>query len=560
MTMLTTKLNQIAFTLDHFLTPTRLKILAIILFLILPLSEAVVLFSGSEYHAVGGGVKGVDFLIFYNAGKFANQGAAVDAYDYRHMLISIRQQIGEPLPNPASLPNFATTWPIYLYSPPFTVIFALLARLPFWGALAIWLLAGLAALLLAIWLLRLALPYLQRQPYWLVAMLALGFWPLNIVFSNGQYSCFTLLVYVCAFYFTRPPNLDAIKPRPGSGEKSQTHTKLSPQRELGGKSQTPTKLSPQRGLGGKSCITDQLSPQRGLGEKSRSVINAEGELIAEHLPDHSEGAASPPQTPAGGFLHSGRGEGAASLPQTPAGGFLRGRDWLAGLIATILALQKPQLLIGLGLIWLLTWNWRAIGGLLVGTALACALTLIVLPPATFSAWIGNLLAFSSASPDAPIPPTDVTMRTLLHDLLPFAKGFANLLYYAYFIAALAALAFAVRRLNAAPISAVHRHYWLYTLAALFTVASANYLLIYDLTLLLLPVLLLFAIFDQPAEATLMRLKLLTAFLYLGLMVCHFVGLVGGPQLAVGVVFIYIGDLCLLFVQNIQADNHTVPEV
>ena len=508
MTTHTTKLNQLALTLDHFLTPTHLKILAITLFLILPLSEAVVLFSGSGYHAVGGGVKGVDFLIFYNAGKFANQGAAVDAYNYRVMLLTIRQQIGEPLPNPASLPDFATAWPIYLYSPPFTVIFALLARLPFWWALAIWLLAGLAALLLAVWLLWRSLPYLQRQPYWLVAMLALGFWPLNIVFSNGQNSCFTLLVYVCAFYFTQPPKANA----------------LSPQRGLGEKSRTPT----------------NLSPQRGLGEKSRTVINAEGELTTEHLPMPSEGAAS--------------------LPQTPAGGFLRNRDWLAGLIATILALQKPQLLIGLGLIWLLTGNWRAIGGLLVGTALACALTLLVLPPATFSAWIGNLLAFSSASPDAPIPPTDVTMRTLLHDVLPFGKGFANLLYYAYFIAALVALVFAVRRLNAAPISATRRHCWLYVLAVLFTVASANYLLIYDLTLLLLPVMLLFAIFDQPAEATHSRLKLLTAFLYLGLMVCHFVGLVGGLQMAVVVVFVYVGWVCLLFVQNIQADNRTVPEV
>ncbi len=531
MTTLTTKLNWLALTLDHFLTPTRLKILAIILFLILLLSEAVVLFSGSEYHAVGGGVKGVDFLIFYNAGEFANQGAAVDAYSYRHMLITIRQQIGEPLPNPASLPDFATTWPIYLYSPPFTVIFALLARLPFWGALAIWLLAGLAALLLAIWLLRRSLTYLQRQPYWLIAMLALGFWPLNIVFSNGQNSCFTLLVYVCAFYLTQPPAPDA--------------------------------KSPQRWLGEKPRTSDTLSPQRRLGEKPRSVINAEGERIAAHLPKHSEGAAFLPQTPAGGFLHTlhnGHSGEAAFLPQTPAGGFLRNRDWLAGLIATILALQKPQLLIGLGLIWLLTANWRAIGGLLIGTSLACALTLLVLPPATFSAWLGNLLAFSSASADAPIPATDVTMRTLLHDLLPFAKGAANLLYYTYFIAALVALVYAVRRLNAAPISAMRRHYWLYTLAAMFSVASANYLLIYDLTLLLLPVLLLFAIFDQRGEATHVRLKLLTAFLYLGLMICHFIGLWGGPQLAVGVVFVYVGRVCLLFVQNIQADNRAVPEV
>jgi hypothetical protein len=170
----------------------------------------------------------------------------------------------------------------------------------------------------------------------------------------------------------------------------------------------------------------------------------------------------------------------------------------------------------------------------------------------FPAWVGNLLAFSSASPDAPIPPTDVTMRTLLHDLLPFAKGAANLLYYAYFIAALVALVIAVRRLNAAPISAVRRHYWLYALAAMFSVAAANYLLIYDLTLLLLPVLLLFALFDQRGEATHIQLKLLTAFLYLGLMVCHFVGLAGGPQLAVVVSFAYISYICYLFWCNTQA--------
>ncbi len=466
MTILTAKLNWLAFALDRFLTPTHLKIVAIFLFLILPISEVVVMFSGSGYYAVGGGIKGVDFLIFYNAGKLANQGVAVGAYNYRQMLISIYQQLGEPLPNAASLPDFATSWPIYLYSPPFTVIFALLARLPFGVALAIWLLAGLAALLLAVRLLWRSLPYLKRQPYWLVAMLGLGFWPLNIVFSNGQNSCFTLLVYVVALYLTQP----------------------------------------------------YAYPLR--------------------LPGHSRGAAS--------------------LPPTPAGGFLLSRDWLAGLIATILTLQKPQLLIGLALIWLLTLNWRAIGGLLASTATACVLTLLVLPPAMFPAWVGNLLAFSSAGPEAPIPPTDVTMRTLLHDLLPFAKGAANLLYYAYFGAALVALVLAVRRLNAAPISAVRRHYWLYTLAALFSVASANYLLIYDLTLLLLPVLLLFALFDQPGEASHVRLKLLTVFLYTGLTVCHFVGLATGVQLAVWVVFIYVGCICWTFVKDTQEAYDAVP--
>ncbi len=439
----------LAAKLDRFLTPPRLKVLALLLFLALPLSEGIDLFSGSEYYAVGGSLKAEDFMIFYNAGKLADAGHALDAYNYHTMLASINQQVAAP-PPAANTPDFATVWPIYLYSPPSTLGFGLLARLPFWAALAVWLLAGLAAMLLAAWLLRRALPYLQRYPYWLAVLLTLGFWPLNIVFTNGQNSCFTLLVYVCAFYLTQP-----------------------------------------------------------------------------------------------------RGR-ATSLPSTPAVGW----DWLAGLIAAVLALQKPQLLLGIGLLWLLTMRWRALVGLAIGVALASGVTLLFLPIDTFGAWLGNLLAFSRAT-DAPIPDTDVTMRSLLHALLPFAKGLADLLYYLYFVAALATFALALRRLKRAEINESRRHLWQYTLAALFSVAAASYLLIYDLTLLLLPVFLLFALFDRPADRQRAALKLLTAFLYLGLTVCHFVGLTTGVQLAAMVAFTYVGCVGWLFVRDTSPDRLTL---
>ncbi len=432
------------------------KILAILVFLPLPLLLGLDLFTGSEYNAAGGSLKSEDFMILYNGGKLANAGRALDAYNYGQMLTSIRAQIGEPLPDLSTTPQFATTWPIYLYSPPATVVFGLLARLPYWYALAIWLSAGLAAMHFAIYLLRRALPYLQRHPYWVVMCLTLGFWPLNIVFTNGQNSAFTFLVYVTAFYLTRP---------------IADHHRHS------------------------SLVTRHSSP----------IV---------YRPHRS--------------------------------------GLLPGLIASALALQKPQLLLGLLLMWLLTWNWRALMGLAGGVIAAYAVTLLVLPAATFGAWIGNLLAFSSASVSAPIPDTDVTVRTLLREALPFAGGAANLLYYCYFALSVVGVALAVRRLNNTTMDPARRHLWLYVLAALFSVATPNYLLIYDLTLLLLPMLLLFALFSsrpEDAVSTRPRLMLATAALYLGIVMCHFIGIATGVQLAGVVSLLYVGYALYLFYRD-----------
>ena len=426
--------------------------LAVLVFLPLPLILGLDLFTGTEYNAAGGSLKSEDFMILYNGGKFANAGRALDAYDYGQMVASIKAQIGEPPPDLSTTPQFATTWPIYLYSPPVTVVFGLLARLPYWYALALWLAAGFAAMLFAIYLLRRALPSLQSYPYWVVACLMLGFWPLNIVFTNGQNSAFTFLVYVAAFYLTRPSQ---------------------------------------------------------VGDLALGV---------------------------------------------PGGRYPVARDLLPGLIASALALQKPQLLLGLLLVWLLTWRWRALLGLAGGVIAAYALTLLVLPPATFGAWLGNLLAFSAAGMSAPIPDTDVTVRTLLRETLPFAGGVANVLYYCYFALSLVGIALAVRRLNHAPLDPTRRHIWLYILAALFSVATPNYLLIYDLTLLLLPMLLLFALFDRPEDIAITRPRLLiaSAALYLGIAACHFIGIAAGVQLAGVASLLYVGYALYLFMRDTRA--------
>ena len=429
------------------------------------------LFTGSEYTAAGGSLKAEDFMIFYTGGKLANEGRALDAYNYGVMLTTIRAQVGEPPPDLSITPTFSTTWPIYLYSPPATLLFTLLARLPYFGGLAVWLLTGLAAMLLALYLLRRALPYLQRQPYWVLAFFALGFWPLNIVFTNGQNSAFTFLAYVAVFYLTRP-------------------------------------------------------------DDGRRTTDGRQELYVTGRP------SSVVRRPSSLFKNTAIGE------------------WLAGLAAAALALQKPQLLIGLLLVWLLVWKWRVLAGLVVGVTTACALTLLVLPPATFGAWVGNLLSFSTAALDAPIPDTDVTVRTLLRQSLPFAKGMANTLYYVYFIVALCLLVLALRRLYYAPLDAARKHMWLYVLAVIFSVDTPNYLLIYDLTLLLLPILLLFALYDRPEDlaGNRPRLKVMTAFLYIGIIACHFLGIATGVQLGGVVSLVYLGYALFLFYQDTRASS------
>src|SRR5688500_5062375 len=144
----------------------RLWLIAALVFLPLPLFLTIDIISGSEYRAESGSLKSEDFFIFNTAGKLASGSEPESAYDYGKVLSGIGEQVGEPLPDSSTLPRFAPSWPVYLYSPPVTVVFMALAQLPFWTALGLWLLVGLGAVLVSVrlfWRVLFAPPALSRS-------------------------------------------------------------------------------------------------------------------------------------------------------------------------------------------------------------------------------------------------------------------------------------------------------------------------------------------------------------------------------------------------------------
>lgn len=425
--------NILATRLDRFLTSWRLRTYSAIVFIAIIALVALRVIAGEDYPGASERLRGADFLAVYSASQLANEGTPLDAYNYRLVFNQVGQQLGIPPTQLTGLPDFLTEWPIYLYSPPATIIFSWFARLPYSVALALWLLASFGALLLSIYLLRRCLSNLQRYPLWLLLALACCFWPLDVAFVFGQNSTFVLLLYTLSFYFTQPQ--------------------------------------------------------------------------------------------------------------------FRRYQWAGGLSAAALALFKPELVVGLALVWLLTQQWRAIGSAIIGVAGAGLLALLVYPAEMYSAWLHNLVAMSSFDRTSAMANTDITIHILLQLLLPFATSLANAIYYLILVMAIVILTFFVLRLKRSGLGRERQHLWLYVLAICFSVTTPLYLQLYHLTLLLLPILLLFALYEQPHEATHMMLKLLTLLLYISMALTYLIAEVFRVQISAIFILIYIGYAVYLFVQD-----------
>jgi hypothetical protein len=82
---------------------------------------------------------GRDFVAFHSAASLTMNGLAADTYDHEAIRAAQREVIGAPV-------NFFP----WFYPPPMLILVAPLALLPYFAALAFWLLAPLIALLLAI--------------------------------------------------------------------------------------------------------------------------------------------------------------------------------------------------------------------------------------------------------------------------------------------------------------------------------------------------------------------------------------------------------------------------
>jgi hypothetical protein len=218
-------------------------------------------------------------------------------------------------------------------------------------------------------------------------------------------------------------------------------------------------------------------------------------------------------------------------------------DWVAGLFAAVLALWKPQMLIGLAPVWLLSSRWAALAWTAAWVAVANALTLLVLPPTIYSTWISNLLSFNSGAATDGLPPSDVTVRSLLGAVVPGAGGAADVLYYAYLLGALVCLFVAVHKVRRSTRPAEQKHEWLFVLAVLASVLMPPYLLIHDLTLLLIPIFITIFLLGRPGATMRTQAIVAAALVYVGLAVSNLIALVWGVQLA-GVVSVLYAIFCI----------------
>jgi hypothetical protein len=119
------------------------------------------------------------------------------------------------------------------------------------------------------------------------------------------------------------------------------------------------------------------------------------------------------------------------------------------------------------------------------------------------------------------------------------------LYYAYLFCALLLLIATIRKVRRSTLTTGQKHAWLFVLAALASVLMPPYLLIHDLTLLLLPILItLFLLYGRGA-AMRQQAIVAAALVFLGLAASNLIALLWEVQLA-GVVSVLYATLCLLW--------------
>jgi len=163
----------------------------------------------------------------------------------------------------------------------------------------------------------------------------------------------------------------------------------------------------------------------------------------------------------------------------------RGQSFWAGLTLALL-MYKPQLAIGVGILWLLQWrrDYRALLGLVVGSAATAALSLVLLPAASRSyvSFARTVLPDLASYPEFPLW-NQHSVRGFWQLLLPHVPWASDPLTLLVALGALAGFAIFWR----------HHHRndrLMYSAAVCLTVLLTPHLMIYDLALLLIPALLL----------------------------------------------------------------------
>ncbi len=171
--------------------------------------------------------------------------------------------------------------------------------------------------------------------------------------------------------------------------------------------------------------------------------------------------------------------------------WLKGYRWSAGLICSLL-MYKPQLVLGVGLLWLLEWrrDWRSLAGLTAGSAILVALCFALLPEASRA-----YLDFSwTVLPDLPnwkeFPLWHLhTIRGFGRLLLPGLPALADGLTFLANLVGVAGFVLLWRRLRG-DLSL------LFAAAVILSVWITPHAMIYDWAILLIPAVLLWERFSE----------------------------------------------------------------
>jgi len=172
----------------------------------------------------------------------------------------------------------------------------------------------------------------------------------------------------------------------------------------------------------------------------------------------------------------------------------RGGLWIAGL-ACSLVLYKPQLALGVGLLWLLEWrrDWKALAGLAAGGGILVGLSLGFLPEAIidYIKFSRNNLPSLLSQEGFPIWHAH-TPRAFWQLLFPGVPWLADGLFGLCLVAGLAAYVYFWRKFRNQPV-------WLYAGAIGLTLWLTPHAMIYDWAILLIPAVLLWREFTAEGQ-------------------------------------------------------------
>lgn len=179
----------------HRLQPRYVMLIASLLIVIHLVLLLVTFATQQNYKTIFGPLLGADFTAFYNAGRIYHEQTPAQVYVSAVQDTSYRQNFPTAPPG-THLP--------YAHAPFLTLLFALLALLPYPVAFGVWLLLSLGFYLAGFYLLWQTLDGLPRQHGRLALLLALSFSPfLTEAWMGGQTSTLGFFLLALVVYLER---------------------------------------------------------------------------------------------------------------------------------------------------------------------------------------------------------------------------------------------------------------------------------------------------------------------------------------------------------------------